>query len=72
MERYLRTDRCCFCMDLRTGSIVWGILGVFFGISGILGYLSGSEALAEQYTKNGVPPETSLVPSGMYHFNDEK
>lgn len=69
---FLKTDRCCFCMDLRTGGIVWGFFGIIIGISGILEYIIGLHALQEHFSKTGTPPETSLTSASKYlifHFS---
>lgn len=39
MDKYLITDRCCFCTDIRTGGLIMGFLGITIEILMILGGL---------------------------------
>lgn len=77
LERFLKTDRCLWYMDIRTGSIVVGHFDVVFGFLGFLTSIgkwiaaTESYAVRTQYENSGYLTETFFAISRMCHFNEK-
>lgn len=63
--KFLKTERCCGCMDLRTAAILWGFFGLIAGISGLLAFMTRASELQKTDAIPWYSAEASLSSSRM-------
>lgn len=66
-NRFLKTEQCCTCMDLRTAGILWGFFGLITGASGFLAFMTKANDLQKTDVIPWYSAEASLSSSRTYH-----